>query len=51
MEAKVVGQGEREDGGRMRKASGKGGRDKVGLLGRVLEEDQKKQMEWACARQ
>ncbi len=51
MEAKVVRQGEREDGGRRRKASGKGGRDKVGWLGRVMEEDQKKPMEWACARQ
>ncbi len=27
------------------KASGKGGRDKVGWLGRVMEEDQKKPMD------
>ncbi len=53
MGSKVVRQGEREDGGRRRKASGKGGggREKVGWLGRVVEEDQKKPMEWACVRQ
>ncbi len=38
-----------EDGGESRQA--RGGRDKVGWLGRVMEEDQKKPMEWACARQ
>ncbi len=43
--------GKREDGGRRQTASGKGGRDKVGWFGRVMEEDQKKPMEWACARQ
>ncbi len=48
---KSSGKGEREDGGRRRKASGKGGRDKVGWLRWVMEEDQKKPMEWACARQ
>ncbi len=42
---------EQEDGGRRRNASGKEGRDKVGWLGRVMEEDQKKLMVWACARQ
>ncbi len=38
-----------EDG--VERASGKGGRDKVGWLGRVKEENQKKPMKWACARQ
>ncbi len=38
-----------KDGGE--KASGKGGRDKVGWLGKVTEEDQKKPMVWACTRQ
>ncbi len=38
-----------EDGGERRQA--RGGRDKVGWLGRVMEEDQKKPKEWACARQ
>ncbi len=38
-----------EDGGERRQA--RGGRDKVGWLGRVMVEDQKKPMEWACARQ
>ncbi len=42
MESKVVRYGEREDGGRRPKPSGKGGRDKVGWLGRVIEEDPKK---------
>ncbi len=36
--------GERVDGGRRRKASGKGGRDEVGWLGWVMEENQKKTM-------
>ncbi len=31
--------------------SGEGDRDKVGWLGWMMEEDQKKPMEWACARQ
>ncbi len=34
-----------------RRPSGKGGRDKVGWLGWVMEEDQKKPMGWACVRQ
>ncbi len=51
MDSKVGRQGEREDGERRRKASGKGDRDKVGWLGRVMEEDQNKPMEWAWARQ
>ncbi len=38
-----------EDGGERRQT--RGGRDKVGWLGRVMEEDQKKPMVWACARQ
>ncbi len=37
------------NGGERRQAWG--GRDKVGWLGRVTEEDQKKPMVWACARQ
>ncbi len=45
------GEGEREGGGRRRKASGKGGRDRVGWLEWVMEENQKKPMVWACARQ
>ncbi len=51
MESKMVRQGERGDGGRRRKASDKGGRDKVGWLGWAMEEDQKKPMVWACASQ
>ncbi len=38
-----------EDGGERRQA--RGGRDRVGWLGRLMKEDQKKPMEWACARQ
>ncbi len=39
----------REDGSERRQA--RGGRDKVGWLGWVMEEDQKKPMVWVCARQ
>ncbi len=38
-----------EGGGERRQA--KGVQDKVGWFGRVMEENQKKPMEWACARQ
>ncbi len=38
-----------EGGGERRQA--RGDRDKVGWLGGVMEEDQKKPMVWTCARQ
>ncbi len=42
---------EQEGGGCSRRPSGKGGRDKVGWVGWAVEDDQKKPMVWACARQ
>ncbi len=51
MELKVSGKGIEKMVDGVERPSGKGGRDKVGWLGWVMEEDQKKPMVWACAQQ
>ncbi len=51
IELKVSGKGIEKMVDGVERPSGKGGQGKVGWLGWVMEEDQKKPMVWACARQ
>ncbi len=51
MESKASGKGIEKMVDGIERPSGKGEPDKVGWLGGAMEEDQKKPMEWACARQ